>query len=218
MCILEFVITDLALSEQSIASITLSSPKLLARVLEMHSPNAIITDNTYLTHVLQAAQDAHLHNRELIVVDWFSPHPVDIRINVWSHVESRGKVPQTPKNAPRMSLHFYPPIVLIPDYCSEAGSAYTVSFFETPSGEMRCVQLSHENFTSGVTAIKALFPAAINISTLDTIVSSHSLSTPYGRAIAYAALFEGASFATLPSTGVFRDDGKFELESMYLRT
>lgn len=183
---IEFVITDLALSEQSIASITLSSPKLLARVLEMHPPNAIITDNTYLPHVGKAAQDAHQHNHVLIVVDWL-PRPVEIPIHSWNDVESHGKVPQAPKNAP------------------QAGSAYTVSFFETPSGEMRCVQLSHENFTSGVTAIRALFPAAINISTLDTIVSSHSLSTPYGRAIAYAALFEGASFATLPSTGVFRD-------------
>lgn len=185
---IEFVITDLALSEQSIASITLSSPRLLARVLEMHPPNAIITDNTYLPHVDKATHDAHQYDYELIVVDWLRPDLLDtIKIHAWSHVESRGKVPQTPKNAP------------------QAGSAYTVSFFETPSGEMRCVQLSHENFTSGVTAIKALFPAAINISTLDTIVSSHSLSTPYGRAIAYAALFEGASFATLPSTGVFRD-------------
>lgn len=185
---IEFVITDLALSEQSIASITLSSPRLLARVLEMHPPNAIITDNTYLPHVHKATHDAHQHDYELIVVDWLRPDLLDtIKRHAWSRVESWGKVPQTPKNAP------------------QAGSAYTVSFFETPSGEMRCVQLSHENFTSGVTAIKALFPAAINISTLDTIVSSHSLSTPYGRAIAYAALFEGASFATLPSTGVFRD-------------
>lgn len=183
---IEFVITDLALSEQSIASITLSSPKLLARVLEMHPPNAIITDNTYLPHVSKATQDAHQHNHMLIVVDWLS-RPVEIPIRSWNDVESYGTVPQAPKNAP------------------QPGSAYTVSFFETPSGEMRCVQLSHENFTSGVTAIKALFPAAINISTLDTIVSSHSLSTPYGRAIAYAALFEGTSFATLPSTGVFHD-------------
>lgn len=189
---IEFVITDLALSEQSIASITLSSPKLLARVLEMHPPNAIITDYTYLSHVCRAAQDAHKRLPELIVVN-FLPEIEDGSIRIqnrmyfWDEIESQGKVPQAPKNAP------------------QAGSAYTVSFFETPSGEMRCVQLSHENFTSGVTAIKALFPAAINISTLDTIVSSHSLSTPYGRAIAYAALFEGASFATLPSTGVFRD-------------
>ncbi|KAG2041944.1 hypothetical protein BDR03DRAFT_890760 [Suillus americanus] len=182
---IEFVITDLALSEQSIASITLSSPKLLARVLEMHSPDAIITDNTFLPHVFKAARDAHKHNHKLIVVD--PPQVSDIIMHSWNNVESLGKVPQAPKNAP------------------QPGSAYTVSFFETPSGEMRCVQLSHENFTSGVTAIKALFPAAINLSTLDTIVSSHSLSTPYGRAIAYAALFEGASFATLPSTSVYRD-------------
>lgn len=184
---IEFVITDLALSEQSIASITLSSPKLLARVLKMHPPNAIITDNTFLPHVWKATRDAHVHNHQLIVVDYVHPPLSDISIYSWNDVESHGKVPQAPKNAPQ------------PD------SAYTVSFFETPSGEMRCVQLSHENFTSGVTAIKALFPAAINLSTLDTIVSSHSLSTPYGRAIAYAALFEGASFATVPSTGIFHD-------------
>ncbi|KAG2077832.1 acetyl-CoA synthetase-like protein [Suillus decipiens] len=183
---IEFVITDLALSEQSIASITLSSPKLLARVLEMHPPNAIITDNTFLPHVLKAASNLRQH--KFIVVDW-QPQASEISIISWNDVETNGKVPQTPKNAP------------------QPGSAYTVSFFETPSGEMRCVQLSHENFTSGVTAIKALFPAAINLSTLDTIISSHSLSTPYGRAIAYAALFEGASFATLPSTGVFHDGG-----------
>lgn len=91
-----------------------------------------------------------------------------------------------------------------------------MSFFETPSGERRGVQLTHENFTSGVTAIKALFHPAINLSTLDTIVSAHSLSTPYGRAIAYTALFEGASFTTLPSTRVFHVDGMFKRESMCL--
>ncbi|KAG2061489.1 acetyl-CoA synthetase-like protein [Suillus hirtellus] len=182
---IEFIITDLALSEQSIASITLSSPKLLARVLEMHPPNAIITDKTFLPHVVKATGDAHERNHTLIVVDWSQPS--EIPIHSWDAIESQGKVPQAPKNAP------------------QPGSAYTVSFFETPSGGVQCVQLSHENFTSGVTAIKALFPSTINISTLDTIVSSHSLSTPYGRAIAYAALFEGASFATLPSTGIFHD-------------
>ncbi|KAG1891489.1 hypothetical protein F4604DRAFT_1914290 [Suillus subluteus] len=184
---IEFVITDLALSEQSIASITLSSPKLLAQVLEMHPPDAIITDTTFLPHVYKAAHDARKDNHKLIVVDWVSRPSETMMPFSWNDVESLGKVPQAPKNAP------------------QPGSAYTVSFFETPSGEMRCVQLSHENFTSGVTAIRALFPAAINISTLDTVVSSHSLSTPYGRAIAYAALFEGASFATLPSTSVYRD-------------
>ncbi|KAG1754293.1 hypothetical protein EDB19DRAFT_1665616 [Suillus lakei] len=183
---IEFLITDLALSEQSIASITLSSPKLLARVLEMHPPDAIVTDMAFLAHVLRARHDAHQSNHKLILVGEL-PAASEIRFYSWNLLESDGKVPQAPKNAP------------------QPGSAYTVSFFETPSGGMRCVQLSHENFTSGVTAIKALFPAAINLSTLDTIVSSHSLSTPYGRAIAYAALFEGASFATLPSTSVFHD-------------
>lgn len=111
MCILEFIITDLALSEQSIASITLSSPKLLARVLEMHPPNAIITDKAFLPHVLTATSDAHERNHTLIVVDWSQPS--EIPIHSWNAIESQGKVPQAPKNAPRMSLHFYAHIVLI---------------------------------------------------------------------------------------------------------
>lgn len=185
---IEFLISDLALSEQSIASITLSSPKLLARVLERYPPDAIITDNTFLPHVLNAARDTYKLDGKLIVVDYLAPQSgISMVIHSWNDVESHGKVPQAPKNAP------------------QPGSAYTVSFFETPSGGMQSVQLSHENFTSGVTAIKTLFPAAINLSTLDTIVSGHSLSTPYGRAIAYVALYEGASFATLPSTNVFHD-------------
>lgn len=196
---IEFLISDLALSEQSIASLTISSPKLLTQVLEKHPPNAIITDATFLPHVLEIIYDAHEHHHKVIVVGEsdsnIKPKALkEVEIHSWNDVESNGKVPQAPKNAP------------------QSGSAYTVSFFETPSGEMQCVQLTHENFTSGVTAIKALFPPAINLSTLDTIVSSHSLSTPYGRAIAYTALFEGTSFATLPSTSIFHVDGAPSLD------
>ncbi|OAX35006.1 acetyl-CoA synthetase-like protein [Rhizopogon vinicolor AM-OR11-026] len=187
---IEFLISDLALSEQSIASITLNSPKLLTGVLEMHRPDAIITDATFLPHVLELIYDAREHHHKIIVVGEsdsnLKPKGMkEVEIYSWNEVESTGKVPQAPKNTP------------------QSDSPYTVSFFESPSGERRGVQLTHENFTSGVTAIKSLFPVASSLSTLDTIVSAHSLSTPYGRAIAYTALFEGASFATLPSTTVF---------------
>jgi len=39
------------------------------------------------------------------------------------------------------------------------------------------------------------------LSALDTIVSAHPLNTIYGRVIAYTAIYEGTSFATLSSAG-----------------
>ncbi len=68
---------------------------------------------------------------------------------------------------------------------------------------MQGAQLTHENITAGVAAIRALLPASHPLSPLDTIVSAHSLSTAYGRAIAYTAVFEGTSFATLHSSKLF---------------
>ena len=62
------------------------------------------------------------------------------------------------------------------------------------------MRFTHSHCTSGVTAIRALFPPPIALSTLDTILSDHSLSTPFGRAVAYTALYEGACFATGDST------------------
>lgn len=83
---------------------------------------------------------------------------------------------------------------------------YTTSFYMTPSGKVQGAQLTHENFTAGVAAIRALFPAAMALSSLDTVVSAFPLSTAYGRAIAYTAIHEGTSFATVPSSEVFHTD------------
>ena len=45
-----------------------------------------------------------------------------------------------------------------------------------------------------------MLPLSGAISPLDTIVSAHSLSTAYGRAVAYTAIYEGTNFATLKSS------------------
>jgi long-chain acyl-CoA synthetase len=84
----------------------------------------------------------------------------------------------------------------------EPSHVFTVSFYKTPSGELRGAQLTHENLTAGITAIRALFPTSGALSSLDTIISSHSLSSAYGRAVAYAAIYEGTSFATVASSNV----------------
>ena len=89
----------------------------------------------------------------------------------------------------------------------EPSDVFTVTFFETPSGGHDGVQLTHENMTAGVAATRALVPPSSALSPLDTILSSYSLSTPYGRAVAYTALFEGTGFATVDSTKLIKPEG-----------
>lgn len=90
----------------------------------------------------------------------------------------------------------------IPDLCLDPKQVFTVSFYVTAAGDLRGAQLTHENVTAGVTAIRALFPTSGAISPLDTIVSSNSLSTAFGRAVAYTAIFEGSNFATTSSSRI----------------
>ena len=71
---------------------------------------------------------------------------------------------------------------------------------------MRAAHLTHQNITAGVTAIRALLPASAPFSALDTVISAHSLSTAFGRTVAYTALYEGTSFTTLDSSKVFQLD------------
>ncbi len=71
---------------------------------------------------------------------------------------------------------------------------------------MQAAHFTHQNITAGVTAIRALLPPSTPLSALDTIVSAHSLSTAFGRSVAYTALYEGSSFATLESSKHFQLD------------
>jgi len=73
---------------------------------------------------------------------------------------------------------------------------------------MHGAQLTHENMTAGVAAIRALLPVTNTLSPLDTIVSAHSMSTAFGRAIAYTAIYEGTSFANISSSEVYHADEK----------
>lgn len=45
-------------------------------------------------------------------------------------------------------------------------------------------------------------PSSAPLSSLDTIASAYSLSSAYGRVVAYTAIFEGANFATLSSSKI----------------
>ena len=81
-----------------------------------------------------------------------------------------------------------------------------MSFYGDADNKVQAAHFTHQNVTAGVTAIRALLPPSTHLSALDTIVSAHSLSTAFGRSVAYTALYEGTSFATLESSKLFQSD------------
>ncbi|KAE9406368.1 hypothetical protein BT96DRAFT_915352 [Gymnopus androsaceus JB14] len=193
---IEFLIADLALSSHSIPSMTLTSPNLLSPVLETHPPSAIITHAEFLPTLLELIYDAGEEGRHhtIVVVGEPSANVMasvasKVKVLVWADVEREGI-----KNSKIMS-----PL-------PKPSDVFSVSFFNDSNGHIQGTQLTHTNLTAGVAAIHALFPISSMLSSLDTIVSSHSMGGAYGRSIAYTAIFEGASFATTESSKLFRLD------------
>ncbi|KAG5644993.1 hypothetical protein DXG03_007270 [Asterophora parasitica] len=189
---LEFIISDLALASHSILSHTLSSSKLLSRVLESFPPDAIIIHVSLLSALLELIYDGdRTGNQTIIVVGETTPKDMasvasNIKVLNFAEVEREGvRVAKINSTLPNPS------------------DVFTVSFYETEAGHVQGAQLTHENLTAGVAAVRALFPLSHALSPLDTLVSAHSLSTAYGRAVAYTAIFEGTSFASLESSKVY---------------
>ncbi|KAF8267856.1 acetyl-CoA synthetase-like protein [Lactarius quietus] len=188
---IEFLITELALASHSIPSLTLASPSLLSPVLEAHPPTAIIVDGGFLPHALELIYDLNesVHHFVIVVgeVDKavISQAADRVKIVHWTDVETQGKEAVPISSTPG------------PD------DVFTVSFYRDADDQVRAVHLTHQNITAGVTAIRALLPPNVPLSALDTIISAHSLSTAFGRTIAYTALYDGTSFATLESSKVF---------------
>lgn len=82
------------------------------------------------------------------------------------------------------------------------------------------MQFTQQNLTAGVAATRSLLPISSPLTPQDTIVSAFSLSTPYGRTIAYTSLYEGTSLATLNSARIFTGDGdgRVPVSDVQLRT
>ncbi|KAI6039022.1 hypothetical protein EDC04DRAFT_2688628 [Pisolithus marmoratus] len=189
---IEFLVADLALAKHSLTSMTLCSPKLLSRVLETHPPTAIIVDADFIPVLLELVYDAREHDHKVIVVGKYDANILpkaarQVEIIPWAQIEADGANTMEP----------------VPADTQRPDDPYTLVFFEAPSGQMQAVRFTHENMTSGVAAIRTLFPPSMALSSVDTVVSNHSLSTPYGRVIAYSALYENASFATIDSTRMY---------------
>ncbi|KAJ7694171.1 hypothetical protein B0H17DRAFT_1058042 [Mycena rosella] len=193
---IEFIISDLALASHSIPSFTLTSSNLLAPVLESHPPSAIITHASMLHQLLELIYDAGeaSRNHTIIVVGEPSAQAMasvasKVKVLKWADVEREGiRVEKIISPLPKPN------------------DIFTVSFFASESGHIQGAQLTHENLTAGVAAVRAMLPISHAFSQLDTVVSAHSMGTAYGRAIAYTALFEGTSFATLESSKLFHAD------------
>ncbi|KAI0747958.1 acetyl-CoA synthetase-like protein [Daedaleopsis nitida] len=191
---IELLVSDLALASYSVPTFTLSSLSLLSSVLESHPPSVIITEASFLNHLLELIYDSNESEHHTIVLvgdvaDGKFPRLNNIKIFNWADLERQGAAIDKP-------------VLPTPDI----NDVFTISFFETPTGGLDGVQLTHQNLTAGVAATRALLPTSSALSPLDTIVSAYPLSSPYGRSVAYTALFEGTGFATLDSTKLIKSD------------
>ncbi|KAH9946257.1 acetyl-CoA synthetase-like protein [Epithele typhae] len=191
---IEFVISDLALASHSIPSFTLSDLSILNHVLEAHPPSLIITEAHFVRHLLEIIYDSNeSEHHSIIVVGDLSnaklPRIDNIKLLKWEDVEVQGASVEKPA---------------LPS--PDPNDVYTVAFHRSSSGICEGVQFTHQHLTAGVAATRALLPPSSAMSPLDTILSTHSLSTPYGRAIAYTALYEGTGFTTVESTKLVKSD------------
>ncbi|KAH9951269.1 acetyl-CoA synthetase-like protein [Amylocystis lapponica] len=192
---LEFLISDLALASNSIPSFVLTSLSLLSPVLDTHPPSAIITHADLLPNLLELIYDSHEGAHHVVIVVGDFDHTKiaysgQIKLLLWEDLERSGAQAEG-----------------LPIATPNPRDVFSVSFFSSPSGELQGTQLTHENLTAGVAAVRSLLPLSSAMSPLDTIVSAFPLNTPYGRAVAYTAIYEGTSFVTLASTKLIPSEG-----------
>ncbi|KAF6764871.1 acetyl-CoA synthetase [Ephemerocybe angulata] len=197
----EFLLSDLALASHSILTYTLSSSTLLTPVLESHHPTAVITHAFMLPSLLELIydhSDVSVQHTIIVVGEPSASALSSVASNVtvlnFADVEREGTRTQK---------------ILSP--VPTPSDVFTVSFYEAENGLIQGAQLTHANITAGVAALHALLPAANAFTPLDTITSAHSLSTTYGRTVAYTALYEGTSFATLATSAAYHIGDKPEV-------
>ncbi|EJD05963.1 uncharacterized protein FOMMEDRAFT_119392 [Fomitiporia mediterranea MF3/22] len=202
---LDFLVADLALASQSIPSLTISSLTLLSAVLDAQPPSAIILHVHSFSHLLEqiAENREYAHHTFILVGEGDLPDVVEklhVKIFWLADLEKKG-ANEAPVESPQI----------------QPQDIYSVSFYPGPNHELKATRLTHQNMTAGVTATRALFPLSGAISESDSIASSHSLSTPFGRAVAYTALYENAHFSTIDTSTVFSRSGTSTQETEALK-
>ena len=182
---------------------------LLSTVLENHPPSAIITEAEFLPQLLELIYDSHESSHHTVIVVGEPAKKYDhglnqIKVVQFAELERQGSQmdPIASVSPGAHEISGWGPATAHTARDIDPLQIFTVSFYQTLAGELRGAQFTHESITAGVTAIRSLMPSSGPLSSLDTVVSAHSLSSAYGRAVAYTALFEGANFATLASSKI----------------
>ncbi|KZT59819.1 acetyl-CoA synthetase-like protein [Calocera cornea HHB12733] len=207
---IDFLVADLACAQLGIPSFTTTKTEMIVPILQWHMPTAIIVSATYLDSLVEQIADEKESRLVCVIVVPEVGVKTDvtdlglrsgIRIFLWGEIEDAGKVGDkiTPVEA------------TIDDVIS-------VTFYgNAADGRPIGAEITHQNLTAGVTAVMNLFASGKSITATDTIISAFSLASPFGRAVAYAAVYNGAAFATVPSTALYKgplDASKVGLEDL----
>lgn len=185
---LEWLITDLALAAIAVPSVTLASLNLLNDVLEKHPPSAIVLHADFLMHVLEHLSDASGAEKHVVIVVG------ELRTDVRRHAQQLGVTVFQWEDIRQRGIEGKAELPAV-----QPSDLLNISFSRGPSDELLATQFTHENLTAGVVAAHFLLPYQNALSATDSVVSAFALGTPFGRAVAYTALYQGASFTTLPS-------------------
>ncbi|KAG8970346.1 hypothetical protein FRC03_009619 [Tulasnella sp. 419] len=191
----EFVVTDLAFASLSVPTLTLTRLNILSSVLDTYPPSAIVVQLSFLDPTLELlSENKETQNITVIVVGdhnkWSDDKGKRAGVNVvrWEDLVEAGL--KSEEALPKID----PP---------EPTDVFTVSFTGVANDHPIGTQLTHMNITAGVAALQHIFPMAKAFTQEDHILSSHSLSTAFGRSLLYTALLRGSSFSTVASTKIF---------------
>lgn len=190
----EWLLTDLTLSTLSIPSTTITKLTLLSATLSVSTPSVIFTTSTFLHTLLeQIAEEEGTSSIAVVVVGdetgaaTAAGRKSGFNVVTLEELESVGKGKES---------------VIVPDF--DPSQLFTTAYHDrirnTPVG----VKISHQTLTAGPTAIRQFFTLSTPLSASSTVLSAFPLTSPFGRAVLYTAVMEGASFGTVESTSLFK--------------
>ncbi|KAG8748032.1 hypothetical protein FRC10_009784 [Ceratobasidium sp. 414] len=196
----ECLLSVLALSSFSVTPITISSLQLLNPVLSVHPPSAIIVQSSFLHILLEQLADEKEAGLHLIVLG-------EIDALAQSHARKTGIILLRWTDILESGSEV---VALETADLPTANDVFMISYYGDELGQPKAVQLTHQNMTAAVVSARSLFAVSSPVSSNDRILSSFSMNTPFGMAIALQALWEdeGASFATKRNIGLFRTESE----------
>lgn len=97
---------------KSITTMTISSPELLAEVLDKHPPSAIIADADFLSHIVEQIYDLNQHSRTTVIVvgdpgNIGAKLAKEMNLLKFSDIEKEGEGTQMDLSPPTGEPHIY---------------------------------------------------------------------------------------------------------------